>query len=433
MRRFIAFLLVVALSFAGCANSSVRTDTTDKDKQIEGINEEGVPSTEQQFNDTDESIIEASEITDSTKESEFQEEKIEDREVNFDSLNDPALLQYVEDSVYAGLADRFDSEDYVIENVETSYVSKEYLDELAYNSQSNIWFGFTSAELDQQFQGEKYLFTLGDNNDTVVTAYEKYDDDTYERVLKNVAVGTGVILVCVTVSIVSGGVSTSPVCMLFASSAKKGTILALSSGGMGGVAATAITGIKTGDMEEAVKSGLLEGSESFKWGAIVGVLAGGVSEASNLRKLRRVTNAAEKVADYVDDLPKWKQAEKRALQLYDGREQVSFFQGIEVSPGTAGATKPDIVRTMGNHIEAIEVKYYDLANSTSRTVLYKVLKREISNRVTNLPKNATQRIVLDVTDRNFSQSLVNKVVDTIKTELWDVYPNIPIDVVGTVL
>lgn len=88
---------------------------------------------------------------------------------------------------------------------------------------------------------------------------------------------------------------------------------------------------------------------------------------------------------------------------------------------------------MGDHIEAIEVKYYDLANSTSRTVLYKVLKREISNRVTNLPKNATQRIVLDVTDRNFSQSLVNKVVDTIKTELWDVYPNIPIDVVGTVL
>lgn len=139
-----------------------------------------------------------------------------------------------------------------------------------------------------------FFFTLGDNNDTVVTAYEKYDD-THERVLKNVAVGTGVILVCVTVSIVSGGVSTSPVCMLFASSAKKGTILALSSGGMGGVAATAITGIKTGDMEEAVKSGLLEGSESFKWGAIVGVLAGGVSEASNLRKLRRVTNAAEKL------------------------------------------------------------------------------------------------------------------------------------------
>ena len=431
MRRFISLLLVVVLSVVGCANSSTGSDTIGKNKQAEVANKADLSSTE--LNDTDKSKDQASEETGSTEEDGLQEEEMEDKEAYFDSLNDPALLQYVEDSVYAGLADQFDSEDYVIENVEASYVSKEYLEELAYNSQKNIWFGFTSAELDQQFQGEKYIFTLGDNNDTIVTAFEKYDDDTYEKVLKNVAIGTGVILVCVTVSVVSGGVGAAHVCEVFAASAKTGTILALSYGQIGGVVAATITGIKTGDMEEAVKAGLLEGSESFKWGAIVGVLASGVSEANNLRKLKRAVDVAEKTADIADDLPKWKQAEKRALQLYDGREQVSFFKGVEVSPGTSGATKPDIVRTVGDHIEAIEVKYYDLSNPTSRSVLNKVLKREIGNRVVNLPENATQRIVLDITDREFSQNLVNKVVESITRDLMDIYPNIPIDVVGPVI
>ena len=48
------------------------------------------------------------------------------------------------------------------------------------------------------------MFTLGDDGDTIVTAFEAYDD-TYEKVIKNVAIGTGVILICVTVSIVSEG------------------------------------------------------------------------------------------------------------------------------------------------------------------------------------------------------------------------------------
>ena len=156
MRRFISLLLVVVLSVVGCANSSTGSDTIGKNKQAEVANKADLSSTE--LNDTDKSKDQASEETGSTEEDGLQEEEMEDKEAYFDSLNDPALLQYVEDSVYAGLADQFDSEDYVIENVEASYVSKEYLEELAYNSQKNIWFGFTSAELDQQFQGEKCIY-----------------------------------------------------------------------------------------------------------------------------------------------------------------------------------------------------------------------------------------------------------------------------------
>ena len=145
MRRIIALLLVVVLSVTGCASSSTVTGTTDKDEKTEQVNNVDGTSTELQSNNTENTKVEETEETESTDDDSPQDEELVDKEAHFDSLNDPALLQYVEDSVYAGLADQFDSEDYIIENVEASYVSKEYLDELAYNSQTNIWFGFTSA------------------------------------------------------------------------------------------------------------------------------------------------------------------------------------------------------------------------------------------------------------------------------------------------
>jgi len=153
---------------------------------------------------------------------------------------------------------------------------------LTFNSQSNIYFGFTLAELDEMFQGTRYVFTLGEEGDTIVTAFEEYDD-TYEKVIKNVAMGSGVILVCVTVSVVTGGVGAPAVSMIFAASARTGTIYALSSGALSAVAAGVVTGIQTKDMEQAKEAALLAGSESFKWGAISGVISGGASEAIVLK------------------------------------------------------------------------------------------------------------------------------------------------------
>ena len=43
---------------------------------------------------------------------------------------------------------------------------------------------------------------------------------------------------------------------------------------------------------------------------------------------------------------------------------------------------------------------------------------------------STQRIVLDVTDRGFSEATCNNVVSKIRDLLDDVYPNIPVDIVG---
>ena len=204
-------------------------------------------------------------------------------EAGFSGMNDPNLLRYTEDAIYENLVATLDSDEYFVENVSAVYISQEYIDELAYNSQANIYFGYTLQELAEQFQGKKYIFTLGDDGSTIVTEFEEYDD-TYDRALKNVAIGTGVILVCVTVSLVSAGAGTpSAISIIFSAAAKGGIKMALSGGALGGVSAGIVTGVQTGDWEEALKAAALASSKEFKWGAIAGAINSGVGEAISLR------------------------------------------------------------------------------------------------------------------------------------------------------
>ena len=202
--------------------------------------------------------------------------------LGFTSLNDPEMMRYVEDNIYAGLVEQLGSDDYFVENVEAVYISKEYLDELAYNSQENIYFGYKLSELDEAFQGQEYIFTLGENGNTEVVPFEEYDD-TYDTVIRNVAIGTGVILICVTVSAATAAVGAPAVSVIFAASAKNATTFALQSAAFGGVSAAIVTGAETGNFEEAMKAAALEASEGFKWGAISGAVAGGTGEAIALK------------------------------------------------------------------------------------------------------------------------------------------------------
>ena len=253
MKRILAISLSCALVLSGCTSANPSNTEMDMTENI---------STE--FNDS--TYVDVSELQEN---------------VEFSNLNDPQLLTYVENSVYTELVEALDSEEYFVENVEAIYYSKEYLDELEYNSQSNIYFGFTLAEIEQCFEGEKYVFTLGDNGETVVKAFEGYDN-TYEQVLKNVVAGTGVILICVTVSAVT--VSNAPaISVILAASAKTGTSMALSSAALGTVTSGIITGIETKDVAETMKVMAITGSEGFKWGAISGVLMGGSSKAMALK------------------------------------------------------------------------------------------------------------------------------------------------------
>lgn len=352
---------------------------------------------------------------------------------DFKGMNDPKLLQYTEDQIYAELASELASEDYIIENVKAIYISQEYLDELAFNSQANVFFGYTLAEIGDEFKETGFIFTLGDNGNTVVQPFSKYDD-TYDRVIRNVAIGTGVILVCITVSVVTAGVGLTTTSIVFTAAAKSGTTAALCAMALGGVAAGVVKGYETGDMNEALKAAALQGSESFKWGAVCGSAIGSFQKLSAIHKAAKAVEGAAEYArgtiSIADDLPKWRQAELRALNEYGGYDQLTFLNGKQVEFGTPGATRPDITRLLGDHIEAIEVKYYDLENTGCLNMLYKELEREVSARVANLPARSTQRIILDVTDRGFSLDTVNAVADHIWNLLEDIYPNIPIEFVG---
>lgn len=278
MKRVISIILVFALliSMTACgAEGTVETEAT-------------VLITE-----ATQAVVETIEAT-ATTETEVATEPItvpqeiesapiaEEAMPEFTGLDDSALLTYMEDTVYSELVAGLNSDEYFVENVSAVYISKEYLEELNYNSQENIFFGYTLSEVDACFQGTRYVFTLGENGETVVQPFEAYDD-TYEQVLKNVAIGSGVILLCVTVSVVTAGAGAPAVSMIFAASAKTGMTMGLSSGAFGAIGAGIVTGIQTGDFDEAMKAAALAGSEGFKWGVISGSISGGATEAIALK------------------------------------------------------------------------------------------------------------------------------------------------------
>lgn len=325
----------------------------------------------------------------------------------FAGMEEPEFQQYVQDAVFASAEASItaNTEDYQLQDVSVTYVSKEYLDELEFNSQSNIYFGYSLSELEQQFLGTKYIFTAEDGK-TVVRAFEE-PDGTFNEVVRNLAVGAGVILVCATVSVFAGGVAAAAVGnasvaatanavnVIFAASAKTAVDCAVSSAAFGGVAAGVMTALTTGDVDETLKAIAVGGSEGFRWGAIFGAAAGGIGKANDLKS----------------SVPSWKESEEYAQQLFGGEEQKSFLNGEEVAHATSGSTRPDLVRQLEGHLEAIEVKNYDLASSASRNELKATLRHEVTARKLHMPEGTTQRVVLDVRGRGFPNELVSTTID----------------------
>lgn len=297
MKKVLALILCAAMIISGCSSASsteksssesagprVTSSASSAEKAssesagsraISSISEEEAASAE----NSAENNIGLEEVS-SAVSAEIME--LSEIEPEFSGLDDTELLSYVENNVYASLVQTLDSDEYFVEKVEARYISQEYLEELTYNSQANIFFGYTLEELDQQFQGDRYVFTLDDNGKTTVKKMETVYDDSTERIIKNVAIGGGIILLCVTVSVLTAGAGAPAVSMVFAAAAKTGTTFALSSAAIGGTAAAITTGYQTNDPEAAFKAGLMAGSEGFKWGAVSGAVLGGASEAAAL-------------------------------------------------------------------------------------------------------------------------------------------------------
>lgn len=285
MKRIIALILSCAICLTACG-SAQSTESDSNNTETESVAEtqdNTSESVEEEVSSTEKSETEEQAIAsaDPAVYQDIEDQKIADENLD---LSDENLQQYLRDRIYTEAIEEFDSDEYCVENVQTIYYSKEYIEQLAYNSQENLYFGFTQAELDSQFQGKKYVFTLDENTgETTVVEVESYEDHSTEEILKNVAIGTGVILVCVTVSVATGGTAPA-VSMIFALGAKTGTAMALSGGAIGGLSAGLVKGYQTGSFSDAMNVAALGASDGFKWGAIVGALSGGATEAWGLHK-----------------------------------------------------------------------------------------------------------------------------------------------------
>ncbi|SDI77188.1 A nuclease of the HNH/ENDO VII superfamily with conserved LHH [Pseudobutyrivibrio sp. 49] len=258
-------IFVIALSFilvlTGCGASANQVEDASVEESV-------VSPTDSKGN-----------IGENTGENSFSTEP----DIEFSGLDDPNLLNYVEDSVYLDLVSELDSEEYFVENVEAVYYPKEYIEELEFNSQENIYFGYTSSQLDAAFGGKKYVFTLDENGKTVPVLLESSEPEDYGKVIEDVVVGSGVILISVTVSAISAGAGTPAVGMIFACSATTATTFAQSGALISGAAATITTAYQTEDVNLALKKGIQAGAAGFKWGAITGAIVGGGAEAIALK------------------------------------------------------------------------------------------------------------------------------------------------------
>lgn len=208
-------------------------------------------------------------------------------EIDINNSNSAKVTAELQDLIYTSLIDKLNNKDFYVENIKATYISKEYIEEMEYNSKSNIYFGYTLAELDECFNGKRYVFTLDDNGKTIVQEFEKYED-SFSPIIKNLAIGTGVILFSVTISAVSGALGGGAISLLFASMAHGATVRALQESIAGSIVGF-IDGIQTGDVGTALEKAVLVGSESFKWGAYFGTIEGAFKGAAQLKALKGAT------------------------------------------------------------------------------------------------------------------------------------------------
>ncbi len=376
MKRLIALILSLSLLLTSCGSWQSTERLSESASETEEAVVEEVVSAEEA---DDEADTEPSEV-----EPETEEESEESSQVSFENLNDEDLLAYVEQTIYYTLVTDLNSDEYFVEGVTATYISKEYLAEVAYNSQSNIYFGYTLEEIEAEYEGTRYIFTLGDDGTTIVQAFEDYDT-TFDEIVQNVAIGTGVILICVTVSAVAGIAGAPAVSLIFAVSAKTGTIVALESAALSGVITAAITGFTTQDVETTLKAAALSASDGFKWGAITGVIAGGITEYLTLHKATLAGLTLDEAA-ILQQTTKWSTetlAQIRSLE--EGQYYYSLgLTEVEINGQTA-------------LIQAIDLEYVSVVNGQT---------------VTNLERMRMGYAAVDATGTSYELHHIGQTVDS---------------------
>ncbi len=232
--------------------------------------------------------------------SEGEEYSLEQLAAAYTDPSDADFLTLTANAMQEGLEGQIDTSQYYVEGVTARYISQEYLDELAYNSQSNIYFGYTLAELDAEFQGTRYVFDLGEDGQTTVHEFEAYTDEFAQmagQIAGDVAVGTGVIMLCaVLVPVTASLGAATPVVAFFYLAATEAPAIALTSAAIGGAVSGVMTGVSTGSVTEGLKAAATGAANEYKWGAIIGAAASGTLGAAVVAKYEKIVKAEEAAA-----------------------------------------------------------------------------------------------------------------------------------------
>lgn len=310
-KSLIAILLIGSILLTGCAQSIGNSENINQSEAVtvSTNSESGIIGTESAVSDNASETTEATTTvlgTDSVPSDNASETTnantftTEAESANFQTTIDPSeftgpndnnFLQYVKDATYAEAVKNLNSTDYVVENVEVTYISPEYIAELEYNSKVNIYFGHTEEEIIKEFNGEQVVFTMDEKGQTTVEKFVpngKGLDPVYKKALIKAGIGVGVILVCVVVSVATDGTAPA-VAAVFAFSAKSAAIGAAISGTTGGVLSGLVEGFRNKNFDRAAKAAAESAGDGIMWGSICGAISGGVSEFKFLRKLSKAT------------------------------------------------------------------------------------------------------------------------------------------------
>ena len=130
MKRIIALLLACVMVVTGCG-----AGTGDNKPSSDGSTKENVAESDsstvsasatnnEESNENEVAYPEIDSEANLNNEDAEQERRLEAAE-SYQSLNDPELLRYVQDTVYTDLVKDLDSSEYFVENVEAIYISKQ--------------------------------------------------------------------------------------------------------------------------------------------------------------------------------------------------------------------------------------------------------------------------------------------------------------------
>ncbi|ATH95188.1 MULTISPECIES: ribonuclease YeeF family protein [Bacillus] len=108
--------------------------------------------------------------------------------------------------------------------------------------------------------------------------------------------------------------------------------------------------------------------------------------------------------------PSWRQSEVDVGKDYPNYSaQKSFIDGKEVPYGKKGSSRPDFYKK--GH--SIEVKNYKITTPSGRSRLVNNVSKQVEKRLTELPNNTKQTVIIDIRGQSVSEEIMDDLYDRI--------------------